>query len=461
MWPGNLQPLRHIFPVPDQLSMDNSVKRSRAGRDSVFANRLQVALAGFGLSAPVITFLIAISPLDAAAKIALLVALSFVYFLICAWTLWQIRNSASVNERLEIGDKDRAALSDDDEWWADPDGDWDEKIASIEEVSEFFGSSLRPADMFRLIASRLNEIVPFSAVVLLIPSADRKNLITRNAFGSNALLLENAKLPIDSTAAGGAFSTGQIAHLADLAGDGVHFPDGAISGLVSSVSVPLWGEGEIFGVLQFFFSERPPENDQVLEYFRAIGVRLGHLLLGSLAYEKSLSSALTDPLTKLPNERAFYLVLENQLAESQRFRDERPLTVLAVDIVDFDEINRKYGHSTGDRMLGFVAEGISSQLRRMDFLARSLNDEFLIILPKASGRTVSEIIHRISKYFDENAFNLADSEASNIWLSFGRATFWKDGEGVEDLVNTARQRKQLSKLEAPPKVLKFPKEYLN
>ncbi|MCV5943055.1 GGDEF domain-containing protein, partial [Escherichia coli] len=79
------------------------------------------------------------------------------------------------------------------------------------------------------------------------------------------------------------------------------------------------------------------------------------LFLGSLAYEKSLSSALTDPLTKLPNERAFFLVLENQLAESQRFRDERPLTVLAVDIRDFEEINRDYGHSTGDRVLSFAA----------------------------------------------------------------------------------------------------------
>jgi len=163
----------------------------------------------------------------------------------------------------------------------------------------------------------------------------------------------------------------------------------------------------------------------------------------------------------MANERAFYVVLENQLAESQRFRDERPLTVLAIDIVDFDQINHKYGHSTGDQMLGFVAQGISSQLRRMDFLARSLNDEFLIILPKASGRMVSEIIHRIAKYFDENSFRIADSESLNIWLSFGRATFWKDGETAEDLVNTARQRKQLSKLEAPPKVLKFPKEYIN
>ena len=445
--------------------MDNFVKRSRAGRNAGFANRFQFALVTFGLSAPLITFLVGVSNFDARAKIALLVALSFVYFIICVWTLWQMRKSASIAEGVEkflkTEQESKGVTAEADDWWADPDGGWNEKIATIEGVSEFFGSSLRPADIFRLIASRLNKIVPFSAVALFVPSMDRKHLIARNAFGNNAVLLENAKLPIDSSATGRAFLSGQIEFLTDLAGEEIYFPDGAVSGLVSSTSVPLWGDGEIFGVLMFFFPEGPIDNERATDYFRVIGVRLGQLLLGSLAYEKSLSSALTDSLTKMPNERAFYVVLENQLAESQRFRDERPLTVLAIDIVDFDQINHKYGHSTGDQMLGFVARGISSQLRRMDFLARSLNDEFLIILPKASGRMVSEIIHRIAKYFDENSFRIADSESLNIWLSFGRATFWKDGETAEDLVNTARQRKQLSKLEAPPKVLKFPKEYIN
>ncbi len=49
-------------------------------------------------------------------------------------------------------------------------------------------------------------------------------------------------------------------------------------------------------------------------------------MLGSIAYERTQANALTDATTDLPNERAFYLVLENQVAEAQRNRGERPLT---------------------------------------------------------------------------------------------------------------------------------------
>ena len=73
----------------------------------------------------------------------------------------------------------------------------------------------------------------------------------------------------------------------------------------------------------------------------AIGERVAPLFLSSISVERSISNALTDALTNLPNERAFFMVLENQLAESQRFRSERPLTVMTVDIKNFAEANQE------------------------------------------------------------------------------------------------------------------------
>jgi len=170
---------------------------------------------------------------------------------------------------------------------------------------------------------------------------------------------------------------------------------------------------------------------------------------------------LTDPLTKLPNERAFYMVLENQLAESQRFRDERPLTVLAVDIKNFDDLNRDHGHVVGDRVLSFAAEKISSQLRKMDFLARSMNDEFLIVLPKASERTAIDITARIQACLSNAPLHISDEDQVKVWLNFGIATFWKDGETSRQLIQAAFTRKQQAKSEDPGNIVLFPKEYVN
>jgi diguanylate cyclase (GGDEF)-like protein len=435
--------------------MDNPADRSQSSANPGFANRLQFAIAAFGLTAPVLTFLVAISGFVPSVKIAILVALSFVYFSICLWTLWQMRRpalSALSAEEQMISSFNAAEESEDF---------IDEKLAALEDAREFFGSSLKPADMFRLVASRVGEIVPFTAAVLFMRSANRDFLVARHSYGSNALLLENVEIPLETSLAGLALLSGEIESTAEILKEAALFPDGSLAGFVAAAAIPLSQEGDIFAVMQFFFAEPVKDFGELRERLEIIGGRLSPLFLGSLAYEKSLSSALTDPLTKLPNERAFFLVLENQLAESQRFRDERPLTVLAVDIRDFEEINRDYGHSTGDRVLSFAATGIISQLRRMDFLARSMNDEFLVVLPKASARTASEIIERIAKHFSENHIELSADEVVRIWLNFGWATFWQDGDTAGHLVNTARQRKQIAKLGDLSNVLKFPKEYVN
>ena len=155
------------------------------------------------------------------------------------------------------------------------------------------------------------------------------------------------------------------------------------------------------------------------------------------------------------------MVLENQLAESQRYRTERPLTVLTIDIKNFAEANKSLGFNTGDRMLAFAAENLASQLRKMDFLCRSSSDEFLVILPTATPKFAEEIIQRIRERFATEIFSVSDTNEIKVWLNFGFATFWQDGETAEQLLQNARIRKQQAKAEEPTKVLWFPKEYVN
>ena len=154
--------------------------------------------------------------------------------------------------------------------------------------------------------------------------------------------------------------------------------------LGSTAAIPLFHGTEVFGVIQLYFDSDFDVQNADKQLLEAIGTRVAPLMMGSLAFERSQANALTDITTELPNERAFYLILENQIAEAQRRRDERPLTVLAIDIRNFDEINQQFGHAAGDRALNFVAQVVKDNLRQMDFLARSTGDEFLVVLPTAS-----------------------------------------------------------------------------
>lgn len=406
--------------------------------------QIHLVLAIVGLIAPVLTFFLAVSPIVYEYKIAGLATTAAAYLAVCLWSYRSLRPGSRVKAEMSpVGDEIH------------------NKLLVLEEANQFFGSSLKPDDLFKLVSNRVGEIFPFSTSVLFVMDAERVHYKTAYADGKNAPPFQNLEIAADRGIAGIAFLSGEVESDGELRMERTAMPGDALDGLRSAVAVPLIHDDEVFAVFQLYLDENVSLDESSSQLLEAIGKRVTPLFLGSLAFERSLSNALTDPLTNLPNERAFFMVLENQLAESQRFRDERPLTVLTIDVKAFSDANSNYGHSTGDRLLAFAAEGIKAQLRKMDFIARSQNDEFVIILPTATEKIANEIVERIKAYFGDNPFGISETDEIKVWLNFGTATFWKDGETAQQLIQNAHLRKAQAKAEEPSKVLWFPKEYVN
>ena len=421
------------------------MKSSDASRNSdAGLSAGQMALGVFGLVAPVVTFLLAISSLPDSVKIAILIILAASYSVVC---LWAFRKSTQAVEPVDQETAEDPELA--------------QALSSIGEAGEFFGASLKPSDVFRLVSNRVEQVFPFSTSALFIESESGESLQVVQADGQNSRAMLSTILPVDSGVAGLAWLSREVEIDSDLALETAAMPDEAIAGLRSAIAIPLLHNEQAFAVFVLYRDERLQVDDTIRATCRAIGNRVAPLFLSSISFERSISNALTDSLTNLPNERAFFMVLENQLAESQRFRSERPLTVMSVDIKNFSDANQNFGFAAGDRILAFAAENLASQLRKMDFLSRSVNDEFLIILPTASEKFASDIMQRIKNHFAAEVFSVSETEDIKVWLNFGWATFWQDGETADQLLQHARIRKQQSKAEEPSKVLWFPKEYVN
>ena len=405
----------------------------------------QIALGVFGLIAPFLTFLLAVSNVPEFAKIFVLVVLALGYSSVCFWAFRRSHAepvSDPVTDQLTTPDLGDA-------------------LQSIGEASEFFGASLKPADLFRLVSSRVAQVFPSTASVLYIENESADALEIVQADGANAELLLNSILPMDRGLAGLAWLSREVEVDAELKLEKTALSAEAMKGFHSAVAIPLLHANRPFAVLELYRAERLVVDDELIAMLEAVGERVAPLFLSSISFERSLSNALTDSLTNIPNERAFFMVLENQLAESQRFRTERPLTVVSIDIKNFSEVNQNFGFAAGDRMLEFVSTHLASQLRKMDFLSRASCDEFLLILPTASDKFAAEILQRIADHFAATVFPVSETEEIKVWLNFGVATFWKDGETAEQLLQHARVRKQQAKAEEPSKVLWFPKEYVN
>ena len=409
------------------------------------------ALAAVSVAAVAAAFFAAASDLEYKTKLIVFAAILLAYpALVCAAYFLQKRKI----DRL----KSEAARAASENLF---NSEIENRLQALEDAREFFGASLKAADMFRLCASRVNEIIPFAACALFLADERGERLRAAFAVGANHERFKDVEIEPDEGVAGRAFSSGKIERDENLICEKSAILPAALRGLKSALAVPLARGANAFGALVLYGDAEKRFDEKSLKLAEAVGERVAPLFLSSFAFERNVANALTDALTSLPNERAFYLVLENQIAESQRFRDERPLTVLTADIKNFAELNARFGHVAGDRILAFAAGIIKDQLRQMDFLARAGSDEFAVVLPTATEAVATEIVERIERAFAQKPFEIARAEKIHLELNFGAATFWRDGETAAALLQTARVKKSQTKAPVKNSVLWFPKEFVN
>ena len=89
--------------------------------------------------------------------------------------------------------------------------------------------------------------------------------------------------------------------------------------------------------------------------------------------------AAIDELTGCLNRRAMLRRLEEEIARSQR--EHAPLAAVMLDVDNLKQINDRFGHLEGDRVLREVGAKLRAQLRRYDAAARYGGDEFFVLLP--------------------------------------------------------------------------------
>jgi diguanylate cyclase len=87
--------------------------------------------------------------------------------------------------------------------------------------------------------------------------------------------------------------------------------------------------------------------------------------------------ARTDPLTGLPNRRAFIDAIERELARMRRHGGS--FLLLCIDFDGFKRINDELGHPAGDELLSQAADRMRAALRGTDFVGRLGGDEFAVI----------------------------------------------------------------------------------
>ena len=141
-------------------------------------------------------------------------------------------------------------------------------------------------------------------------------------------------------------------------------------------------------------------------------------------------ASLTDPLTGVRNRRFFDATISgdaSQVLRSYASSQEslaNDLILYMVDVDDFKEVNDRYGHEVGDKVLVEVTKRITSVIRASDILIRWGGDEFLIVSRNSSRAEAAGFVARILTLIGDPQTGLAGSTAEfRTTCSLGWAAF--------------------------------------
>lgn len=121
---------------------------------------------------------------------------------------------------------------------------------------------------------------------------------------------------------------------------------------------------------------RYTEQDQELLQF--VSAQVATAIERKRLHEQLQYLAQHDALTKLPNRHLLHDRLESALARARR--DSTGFSLLYLDLDKFKQVNDRYGHAAGDRLLQEVAGRIRHCVREADTVARIGGDEYVVLL---------------------------------------------------------------------------------
>ncbi|OGF53133.1 MAG: hypothetical protein A2Z21_09505 [Candidatus Fraserbacteria bacterium RBG_16_55_9] len=198
----------------------------------------------------------------------------------------------------------------------------------------------------------------------------------------------------------------------------------------STIAVPIREEEQVIAVLSInnldqegIFTQDDVRKLQVL----APEIELA--LSRARDHERFRELALHDSLTGTYNRHYFtdFILKEQERAR----RSSYPISLVMVDMDHFYEVNDRFGHTEGDRVLHEVAQRLMNNVRTSDIVVRYGGDEFLIIMPQTARAKAEEVMQRLRQRLEKWDPKLSGMRIS---ISFGVSSWMPKGRPSLELV---------------------------
>ncbi|MBZ5599318.1 MAG: diguanylate cyclase [Acidobacteriia bacterium] len=303
------------------------------------------------------------------------------------------------------------------------------------ELSQEVGISFSLGDTLSMLSTRLKRLVPHDSMAVYLKQDNL--LVPEYVNGDNFRLFSSLKIPIGEGLSGWVAQNNKPILNGNPSVEPGYLNDPTkYSTLCSALAVPLEGISGMVAVLALYRAQQDGFTKDHLRILLAIGAKLGLTIENARKQQVSEDSATTDSLTGLPNARSLFLHLEREIVRCDR--SGLPLAVFVADVDGFKQVNARWGHLKGDKLLQVFAEGVKKSSREHDYLSRMGGDEFVVVVPGLREQSATEIAERLRGTLAQAGRAVCGD--GTVSLSVGHAFSPADGDSAEKLLAAADQR---------------------
>jgi len=310
-----------------------------------------------------------------------------------------------------------------------------QEAQTLFEVSQDLGNSLSLGETLSVLSMRLHKVIPYDSFAVFVSRSGR--LVPEFVSGDNFRLLSSLRIPIGEGLCGWvAENRKPIINGNPQVEPGYESNPDKTTALQSAIAVPLEGLSGVVGVLAMYQTQRDGFTADHLRILLAISSKVAVSVENALKYQQAENSATTDYLTGLPNARSLFVHLAQELARCRRTNTS--LAVMVCDLDGFKQINDRYGHLEGDRLLKTFANDLKETCREYDYVARMGGDEFVVIATGMKPDGASEKANRLNQLAMAAGKRICGKDL--ISLSVGTAFYPDDGFDAERLLAEADRK---------------------
>ena len=315
-----------------------------------------------------------------------------------------------------------------------------QEAQSLFELSQDLGASLSLGETLSVFSVKLKPMVPYDSIAIYILRDNE--LVAEYVNGDNYRLFSSLRIPVGQGLSGWvAQNKKPIVNGNPSVEPGYLNDPSKFSTLRSALAVPLEGVTGVIGVLALYRGERDAFTSDHLRIVLAVSSKMALAIENALKYQQAENSATTDYLTGLPNARSLFLQLDRELARCKR--DNSSLTVMVSDMDGFKQINDRFGHLEGNRVLRLFAQALKDTCREYDYVARMGGDEFVIVAPGLPADAAGHKAEQLRTLAKQAGFDVCGEEI--LSLSVGQAVYPADGKDAEKLLAEADRRMYIEK----------------